>query len=102
MELHPLYLMLPVAISCSYAFMMPVGTPPLALVAGLAYIRTKDLIKAGVGVKLIMLLIIWGIFPIYGPIVYPEIKSFPSWAAALVNTTETSSQDASLFMAMAD
>ncbi|XP_065085187.1 protein I'm not dead yet-like [Ochlerotatus camptorhynchus] len=96
MELHPLYLMLPVALSCSYSFMMPVGTPPLALVAGLSHIRTKDLIKAGVGVKIIMLLIICGIFPIYGPIVYPEIKSFPGWARPMMNTSESPSHNASI------
>ncbi|XP_062550594.1 protein I'm not dead yet-like [Armigeres subalbatus] len=96
-ELHPLYLMLPVAISCSYAFMMPVGTPPLALVAGLGHIQTKDLMKAGVGVKVIMLLIIWGIFPIYGPLVYPEINEFPQWARPMENVSETPPQNDSVF-----
>ncbi|XP_001654054.2 protein I'm not dead yet [Aedes aegypti] len=96
-ELHPMYLMLPVAISCSYAFMMPVGTPPLALVAGLGHIQTKDLIKAGIGVKIIMLLIIWGLFPILGPLVYPEIKEFPHWAKPLQTSTEMPDQNSTIF-----
>ncbi|XP_062704865.1 protein I'm not dead yet-like [Aedes albopictus] len=97
-ELHPMYLMLPVAISCSYAFMMPVGTPPLAIVAGLGHIQTKDLIKAGVGVKVIMLLIIWGLFPVLGPLVYPEIKDFPDWARPIQNSSETPEQNSSSIM----
>lgn len=44
-EIHPLYLMLPAAISCSMAFHMPVGTPPNAYVAGLVNIETKDMVK---------------------------------------------------------
>lgn len=93
-----MYLMLPVAISCSYAFMMPVGTPPLAIVAGLGHIQTKDLIKAGVGVKVIMLLIIWGLFPVLGPLVYPEIKDFPDWARPIQNSSETPEQNSSSIM----
>lgn len=43
-RIHPLYLMLPAAISCSMAFHMPVGTPPNALVAGLVNIPTKEMV----------------------------------------------------------
>lgn len=43
-HIHPLYLMLPAAISCSMAFHMPVGTPPNALVAGLVNIPTKEMV----------------------------------------------------------
>lgn len=43
-RIHPLFLMLPAAISCSMAFHMPVGTPPNALVAGLVNIPTKEMV----------------------------------------------------------
>lgn len=43
-EMHPLYLMFPAALSCCMAFHMPVGTPPNAIVAGVAHIRTKDMV----------------------------------------------------------
>lgn len=45
MEVHPLYLMFPAALSCSMAFHMPVGTPPNAIVAGVANIATKDMVR---------------------------------------------------------
>ncbi len=43
-RMHPLYLMFPAALSCCMAFHMPVGTPPNAIVAGVAHIRTKDMV----------------------------------------------------------
>lgn len=45
MEVHPLYLMFPAALSCSMAFHTPVGTPPNAIVAGVANISTKDMVR---------------------------------------------------------
>lgn len=44
MEVHPLYLMFPAALSCSMAFHTPVGTPPNAIAAGVANIPTKDMV----------------------------------------------------------
>lgn len=44
-KIHPLYLMLPAAVTCSFAFHMPVGTPPNAIIAGAVNIRTKDMVK---------------------------------------------------------
>lgn len=45
MEIHPLYLMFPAALSCSMAFHTPVGTPPNAIAAGVANIATKDMVS---------------------------------------------------------
>ncbi|XP_055629061.1 protein I'm not dead yet-like [Toxorhynchites rutilus septentrionalis] len=87
-ELHPMYLMLPAAVTCSYAFMLPVGTPPNALVVGLANIQSKDLMIAGAGAKVITLLVTWSIFPLLGPLIYPEMNSFPEWAWSDKNATD--------------
>ncbi|XP_055532218.1 protein I'm not dead yet-like [Wyeomyia smithii] len=85
---HPLYLMLPAAMSCSFAFHMPVGTPPNAIVAGAGRIAIKDMAVAGIGPSLITLLVMWLGFPTWGAIVYPEISTFPEWAMeGLANTT---------------
>ncbi|XP_058830135.1 protein I'm not dead yet-like [Topomyia yanbarensis] len=77
---HPLYLMLPAAMSCSYAFHMPVGTPPNAIVAGVGHIATKDMALAGIGPTVITLLVMWIGFPTWGAIVYPDVNTFPEWA----------------------
>lgn len=85
---HPLYLMLPAAMSCSFAFHMPVGTPPNAIVAGVGRIAIKDMALAGIGPTIITLVVMWLGFPTWGSIVYPEINTFPDWAVLdAVNST---------------
>jgi sodium-dependent dicarboxylate transporter 2/3/5 len=64
------------------AFHMPVGTPPNAIVAGAANIRTKDMAVAGIGPTIFTLLIVWSSFPTWGAIIYPELTEFPDWAQA--------------------
>ncbi|XP_058458743.1 protein I'm not dead yet-like isoform X2 [Malaya genurostris] len=85
---HPLYLMLPAAMSCSYAFHLPVGTPPNAIVAGVGRLATKDMALAGIGPTVITLLVMWLGFPTWGSIVYPDVNTFPEWAMeGLVNVS---------------
>lgn len=61
----------------------PVGTPPNALVAEAAKIKTNNFALAGIGPTLITLLIIWASFPTWGALIYPELNTFPDWAKAL-------------------
>jgi sodium-dependent dicarboxylate transporter 2/3/5 len=44
----PRLLMIPAAIACSCAFLLPVATPPNAIVFGAGYIRLPQMIKAGI------------------------------------------------------
>ncbi|XP_001654056.2 protein I'm not dead yet [Aedes aegypti] len=79
-KIHPLYLMLPATMCCSYAFHMPVGTPGNAIVAGAGHISIKDMALAGLGPTVITLVVMWIGLPTWGAIVYPEINTFPDWA----------------------
>lgn len=79
-KIHPMYLMMPASLSCSFAFHMPVGTPPNAIVAGVANISVKDMAIAGIGPTIFTLITVWATFPTWGLIVYPELATFPEWA----------------------
>ncbi|TDK51720.1 SLC13 family permease [Antarcticimicrobium luteum] len=54
------WLMVPVALASSMAFMMPVATPPNAIVFGYEGLRMGDMIRAGVWLNLIATLVITG------------------------------------------
>lgn len=61
LELSPLYLVVPAALAASLGFMMPVGTPPNAIVFASGQLQIRDMLRAGVvlnifGVLLITLL----------------------------------------------
>jgi sodium-dependent dicarboxylate transporter 2/3/5 len=54
----PLLLVVPPAIAASYAFMLPVATPPNAIVFGSGQIRIGQMIKAGMWLNLIGIVLI--------------------------------------------
>ncbi|XP_048754118.2 Na(+)/citrate cotransporter-like [Ostrea edulis] len=86
--IHPLAFMVPVAISCSFAFMLPVGTPPNAIVFSTGYLKVKDMVMAGSFVNLVTVLVmilamvLW-ITPFY------NLDEFPAGFLTLKNQTVT-------------
>ena len=53
MGTHPYLLMIPATISASCAFMLPVATPPNAIVFGSGWVRIPDMARVGFGLNLI-------------------------------------------------
>ncbi len=48
LDVHPYLLMVPATISASYACMLPVATPPNAVVIGSGRVRATDLSREGI------------------------------------------------------
>ncbi|KAI4477438.1 hypothetical protein M0802_014734 [Mischocyttarus mexicanus] len=79
LQIHPLYLMLPATICCSFSFHLPVGTPPNAIASAAGHIKTKDFIIAGIGPTVITLIATVGAFSTWGTYVF-HLNEFPTWA----------------------
>jgi len=43
--INPFYFMIPVTLSASYAFMLPVSTPPNAIVLAFGRLELKDMVS---------------------------------------------------------
>jgi sodium-dependent dicarboxylate transporter 2/3/5 len=81
LQVHPLMILLPATIACSWGFMMPVGTPPNAIVFGTHRVRMVDMARVGIFVNLLSVAItvlaiwtwgrwVWGI----------DALSMPDWS----------------------
>ncbi len=57
-DLHPYMIMVSVTISASCAFMLPVATPPNAVVFGSGYLRIPDMVRTGFVMNLTSIIII--------------------------------------------
>ena len=57
-DLHPFVLMVAAAVAASCAFMLPVATPPNAVVFGSGYLRIPDMVRKGFFLNLISIIII--------------------------------------------
>lgn len=78
-KIHPLYLMLPAALCCSFSFHLPVGTPPNAIASAAGHIKTKDFVIAGIGPSIITIVITSLSFATWGVYVF-NLNEFPEWA----------------------
>lgn len=79
-RINPLFFMVPCTVTCSFAFMSPVGTPPNAIVYGSGAVRMRDMMKVGVFLNAIgvALVVLWT--AVLGNAVY-DMSTFPAWAA---------------------
>lgn len=46
-SVNPLYFMIPATIGCSYAFMLPVSTPPNSIAFASGHLMVKDMVTNG-------------------------------------------------------
>jgi solute carrier family 13 (sodium-dependent dicarboxylate transporter), member 2/3/5 len=61
MNIDPIYLTIPVTLAASCAFMMPISTPPNAIVYSSGYITVGQMMRAGIWMNLLATIIILGL-----------------------------------------
>ena len=81
-ETDPLLLMVPATLSASCAFMLPVATPPNAIVFGSGEIKMGDMIRGGILLNLIGIVLITAAVYLLGMSTLGiEPGTLPAWAA---------------------
>ena len=81
MKTNPLLLMIPATISASCAFMMPVATPPNAIIFGSGRIKISEMVRVGIFINIIGVIIIPVLFFLIGTVVFSiDPGVFPEWA----------------------
>jgi len=80
-DVNPLILMLPATLSASMAFMLPVATPPNAIIFGSDRIKIADMAKAGLVLNLIGIVLVTVLSYYWGTWIFDfDPTVLPSWA----------------------
>ena len=81
-KVNPLLLMIPATLTASLAFMLPVATPPNAIIFGTNRIQIKEMAKAGLLLNIAGIILTTLFMFLWGTIIFKiDIGIFPEWAA---------------------
>ncbi|MEG1649554.1 MAG: DASS family sodium-coupled anion symporter [Rikenellaceae bacterium] len=58
LNISPLMLVMPITMATSFAFMLPVATPPNAIVFGYNYLSIKDMVRSGFWLNIICIVVL--------------------------------------------
>ncbi|XP_030754855.1 protein I'm not dead yet isoform X2 [Sitophilus oryzae] len=78
-KIHPMYLMMPATLGCSFSYCLPVSTPPMAIAETACNIPSKEMTKAGLGVVVVSLGTLFLLYPWLGGLIW-DLDVFPDWA----------------------
>lgn len=81
-RINPLLFMLPATLAASLAFMLPVATPPNAIIFGTQMIEIKDMMRTGFLINIVAVIVVslWVYF-FSDYILNMNMLEFPSWAS---------------------
>ncbi|WP_203363374.1 DASS family sodium-coupled anion symporter [Bacillus sp. REN10] len=78
-DIHPFALMMSAAMAANCAFMLPVGTPPNAIIFATGKIQISEMMRAGFWVNVIAIILIVGAIYIGLPFIFDvNINAFPA------------------------
>lgn len=76
--------LIPATISDSCAFMLPVATPPNAIIFGSGQVRIKDMFRTGFFMNLMGIVVVLLVsYLIMIPAMGIDVASFPAWAQGI-------------------
>ncbi len=83
-EINPLILMIPATLAASLAFMLPVATPPNAIVFGTNKLKIAQMMKTGFLLNFIGIIIVTITMYFWGQSVFNiDIAVLPEWTKSL-------------------
>ena len=81
LKLNPLLLMITATLAASLAFMLPVATPPNAVIFGTDKIRISEMIRTGIILNMVGVLIVSLAMYYWGQYIFEiDLNIFPDWA----------------------
>jgi sodium-dependent dicarboxylate transporter 2/3/5 len=76
-------LMIPATLSASCAFMLPVATPPNAIIFGTHRLSVGQMAKAGIVLNLVgIVIVVLGTYMLSSAALPIDVHTFPDWAIA--------------------
>jgi len=83
-KVDPLLLMMPATVAASLAFMLPVATPPNAIIFATGRLRIIDMAKTGFLLNLAGIIVVTLVTYFWGTLVFGiDVNSFPDWAVTI-------------------
>ena len=70
LQIDPVLLMVPITIATSFGFVMPVGTPPNAIVFASGYVTIPKMARAGLPLDIISIMMVTGLSALLVPLVW--------------------------------
>lgn len=80
-EVQPLLLIIPTTLAASCAFMLPVSTPPNAIIFASGRVPIGKMVMAGIWLDILSVFIVTGFVYTLGHVAYDVLGAFPAWAA---------------------
>ena len=88
LRLNPYLTLLPTTIAASFAFMLPVATPPAAIAFSYGKLRILDMCKAGLIMNVLGVAAVGIAVNTWGKAIF-SLEEFPDWAQAALDSAVT-------------